>query len=703
MKKLKYYLEVLLILSAIIFFTADSCIGQWTDCSSGLNITGNITVFITNSGSLLAGTDGGGIYRSSNSGTSWTYSSNGLELIDDQYNSSFYINTLFNYFGNIVFAGTFNGVFISTDNGSTWVPRNNGIGGSAYYFYTIYPDLYVTTNMGIYRSSDLGESWVYSDYNFFTKVIFYNGTFFASSYSQGMYRSTDYGSNWSLINNGLPGSAFKRIRAFTAFSGALYVSVDTAYNTSFGIYKSTNNGANWFEVNNGIMDKRIRSFANSADKIYAGGFGRIYSSSDNGTLWYSVNDSIKSYVYSLLCSGNDVFAGSKGMYYSSDNGSHWSIRNNNFNYFSMKDISSAGNLMLCNSDYPFKSSNNGTIWSLSSNGISTTTNCVYSLNTSLFAGSYYLGGVFKSTDNGGNWFQSNSGIPDSSGIRAFYQHNGYLFASVDADPYTARGMYRSSNDGLSWEKPSNDNYCFTFYTPYGTQLFAGSPQNGLFYTTNNGNNWNVSLNAGVSGVAFCNNKVFASTTNGGILWSPDNGFSWTTLLTGPPEQRINTLYSYGNNLVAGTKSGVYASSNAGLNWSQINNGLQHKNVTKFHVKDNFIYALTDINGLYKRPLSEIISVKKLSEIVPADYKLYQNYPNPFNPKTTIRYEVAGSSDVAISVYDVQGRKILTLVDERMMPGIYETDFDGSMLSSGIYFCVMKVKNLTRSIKMSLIK
>lgn len=700
MKKLKYCLKVLMISSALTFSAANTCLSQWSECSSGLNITGYVMVLVKNSGVLLAGTDGGGIYRSSDNGAVWFYSSGGLDLVDDQYNSSFYINALFPFSGNVIFAGTYNGVFRSTDNGYTWVPKNNGVVGSPYCFYSSYPYICVTTNMGIYKSSDLGESWT-PDFgiNIFTKVIYYNSNFYASSYYQGMFRSTDFGLNWSAINNGLPGGSYKRIRALSSFSGALYVSVDTAYNTSFGIYKSTNNGNSWFEVNNGITDKRIRSFTNSEDKIYAGGFGKVFASSDYGAQWYSVNDSLKSFVYSLLCSGGDVFAGSKGIYYSSDSGSHWSPKNYKFNYFSMRDVSSAGNLMLCNTDYPYKSTNNGSTWSLSSNSINTYTYCIYGLNASLFAGSE-IHGVFKSTNNGENWFQSNNGIPDSLGVRGFYYNNGYLFASMEG-LYGA--IYRSSNEGLSWEMPSNNNYCFTFYAPYGTRLFAGSPQNGLFYTTNNGNNWNASLNAGVSGIAFCDNNVFASTTNGGILWSPDNGFSWTTLQTGPPEQRINTLFGYGNNIIAGTKSGIYASSNAGLNWTVMNDGLLHKNVIKFYVKDEYIYAATDINGLYRRPKGEIISVKKVSEVVPSECRLYQNFPNPFNPRTAVRFQVAGRSDVSIIVYDVQGKEVKTLVNERMNPGVYETSFDGSSLSSGVYFCVLKLKNFTRTIKMSLIK
>jgi hypothetical protein len=62
----------------------------------------------------------------------------------------------------------------------------------------------------------------------------------------------------------------------------------------------------------------------------------------------------------------------------------------------------------------------------------------------------------------------------------------------------------------------------------------------------------------------------------------------------------------------------------------------------------------------------------------------QNYPNPFNPSTTIRYELPKSSPVELSVYDMLGREVSVLVDERQDAGIHEVKFDATGLSSGVY-------------------
>lgn len=65
--------------------------------------------------------------------------------------------------------------------------------------------------------------------------------------------------------------------------------------------------------------------------------------------------------------------------------------------------------------------------------------------------------------------------------------------------------------------------------------------------------------------------------------------------------------------------------------------------------------------------------------------LLQNYPNPFNSNSEIRYEISDFRIVNLSVYDLLGREVAVLVNERKAPGSYEVTFDGSGLASGVYF------------------
>lgn len=89
--------------------------------------------------------------------------------------------------------------------------------------------------------------------------------------------------------------------------------------------------------------------------------------------------------------------------------------------------------------------------------------------------------------------------------------------------------------------------------------------------------------------------------------------------------------------------------------------------------------------------------------LPTTTRLNQNYPNPFNPTTQITFELAESGLTELTIYNVLGQEIQTLVNEVKTAGSYTMDFDASALNSGIYFAVLKTENTSRTIKMTLIK
>ena len=98
-----------------------------------------------------------------------------------------------------------------------------------------------------------------------------------------------------------------------------------------------------------------------------------------------------------------------------------------------------------------------------------------------------------------------------------------------------------------------------------------------------------------------------------------------------------------------------------------------------------------------------LSVKSFDAAVATDYQLSQNYPNPFNPSTTIAYTIPASSNVRITVFDMLGKEIATLVDEIRPAGSHAVQFDGSDLASGVYFYRMTAGTQTQTAKMLLIK
>ena len=101
-----------------------------------------------------------------------------------------------------------------------------------------------------------------------------------------------------------------------------------------------------------------------------------------------------------------------------------------------------------------------------------------------------------------------------------------------------------------------------------------------------------------------------------------------------------------------------------------------------------------------------VGIRKISSEVPVKYSLFQNYPNPFNPSTIIKFMVAenGKSNlITLKIFDLIGREVATLVNEKLQPGTYEIPFSGSQIASGIYFYKLETSNFTDVKRMLMIK
>jgi len=120
----------------------------------------------------------------------------------------------------------------------------------------------------------------------------------------------------------------------------------------------------------------------------------------------------------------------------------------------------------------------------------------------------------------------------------------------------------------------------------------------------------------------------------------------------------------------------------------------------------FSTVTTGTSAWYWSPNKRVV-VKTTTGIenksIPLTFSLNQNYPNPFNPVTKIEYQVAKTSKVKLTVYDILGNKIMSLVNMKQEAGSYSVDFDGSKLSSGTYIYKIEAGDFTSTKKMLLIK
>ena len=88
----------------------------------------------------------------------------------------------------------------------------------------------------------------------------------------------------------------------------------------------------------------------------------------------------------------------------------------------------------------------------------------------------------------------------------------------------------------------------------------------------------------------------------------------------------------------------------------------------------------------------VLGIEDVDEFLPVAFALRQNYPNPFNPTTIINYELPITNDVELSIYDLLGQKVATLVSEKQNAGYHQIEWDASHFSSGVYFYTIQAGN-----------
>jgi hypothetical protein len=285
-------------------------------------------------------------------------------------------------------------------------------------------------------------------------------------------------------------------------------------------------------------------------------------------------------------------------------------------------------------------------------------------------------GIYRSTDNGTSFTQVATSIIGGSVKLAISGSN--IFAGTDGN-----GVFLSTNNGTNWTA-SLTSQSVMCIAASGNNVFAGTNGNGVFFSPNNGLVWLQTFlnNQDVRSLAISGSNVFAGTYTNGIFKSTNDGANWSQ--TSMPLVGVSALLIYGNNIFAGSNNGsIYQSTDFGTTWILCNSG-NPGGAGSFVIANSYIFAGTPAS-VWRRPLSEVIGIQNISTETPSKYSLSQNYPNPFNPTTKIKFDVVRVGDVKIVVYDIMGREVQTLVNESLKPGTYEAAFDGSQLTSGVYF------------------
>jgi ligand-binding sensor domain-containing protein len=257
---------------------------------------------------LFAGTGASGIFRSTDNGTSWMSSSTGLANIEVR-SFAMIDSTLFSGTGLAsVPAGVPHrvGVFRSPNNGTNWTATNAGLTDTSIISALVARDtnLFAGTDGGfVFRSTNKGTNWTKTGLNsHFIRALAVRGSnLFAGSYSDGVFLSTNNGLDWNAANNGL---SFNYINALEAKDALLFSGT-----WRHGAFRTADDGRSWTAA--GLTDLDVTSFATSGAKLFAGTSGNgVFLSINDGASWTAVNTGLAdSCVWALAVSDTNLFAG----------------------------------------------------------------------------------------------------------------------------------------------------------------------------------------------------------------------------------------------------------------------------------------------------------------------------------------------------------------------------------------------------------
>ena len=312
------------------------------------------------------------------------------------------------------------------------------------------------------------------------------------------------------------------------------------------------------------------------------------------------------------------------------------------------------------------------------------------------------GRIFATANGGILWSEQTypgRQSPFIDGIRMFADGTGFTLGDPLADGKFV--VLKTTDFGASWSHlglepgfvAGEAGWNNSFWWTDEQHGWFGTNQNAVWRTTDGGGSWQQSATGGLNsyGVAFNTTTIGYAVHDGGLVTrSTDGGQTWVSLAF-PSTDQVAGLTSVPGDPSAWvvTASSPFHTRTNGSAWSEETSYPFSGSITHVSAPDSSIAWVVTTNGevLCYRPSALTSVPAEGPPEVPAGYVLEQNYPNPFNPVTTIGYRVSGlgSGWVRLSVYDILGREVAVLANEEQQPGYHEVSFDGSRLSSGVYF------------------
>ena len=684
---------------------------------------GQIHAGLTDGGALLVGTSSG-IYRSTDGGTVFAPRSRGIpsgnviDLFQD---------------GNFLFACVANkGIYRSADGGVTWeltLPgrylSQNAIGvirmqkAGGHLMVRNSDDL----NDTLFFSPDLGDSWIrqpISPFSLITNQVFGFGDAFLTNSlagvlgpAQGLYRTEDLGQTWVYSGTGIP----------TGVSINAMVNInDTLYALHKHVFRSTDHGLNWTQITTDTLKNPNGSFAFTpafytvvGRTVYArnGGNGAVVRTSwtIGQSRWQPpvTGQSITGAGLAMFSHAGKMFeAGFNGELYTATSPAEvWTLSPPTGIYSVLvNDLSAAGSQVFSTTATQFWKGNDGPNGWQAVNPANIADNAPLRAVTQV--GNNLLMGVtdifnsplklYRSQDQGATWQSINNTSVTPEGRMRTFGDSVVLFGT-DGGPIPvagvldAQGQFVASLTGASGFSGTTEWLAMTQHKGelFGLATRRFNTASRIFRRNPTATNWTVVREFLFPNGAFAleswQDKLYLGWAAGGVWVSDDDGGNWTDLSTGLDGAVVNHLHAFGDFLAAATTKGIFLLQAGDTAWIDLSGDLPVSTFVKVQATPAYLWALAENGGVWRLRRAGNVAISPES-LAPA----WSLYPNPATDHLTLSWLQASVS--RWDIIDGQGRQVLSGLPGPGRVEAVRVSLQG--LPAGLYACRIQSETGTSS-------
>ncbi|MDQ3019534.1 MAG: YCF48-related protein [Bacteroidota bacterium] len=622
------------------------------------------------------------ILKTTNSGNSWNIISSGT------------IDTLLSIFftdANTGYAcGKAGRIIKTTDAGNNWTQQTSGVINNLNNVFFLNADKgFICGSERILKTANGGINWSVSTFSgsIYNAICFINdNTGFAAggSFNREFRKTINGGNTWVPFFIA-PSGPIRSIQFINQTTGFMSGSTNS-------FFKTTDGGNNWNFDNTISADGFSLSsvyFPNTTEGYLVGTYGTVFKSTDTGNNWTAKapQGTLDDLWQITFASKNTGYIIGKpflpnSIYKTTNSGNNWIALSSPFQYINkiqfLNDLTGyiESDLKL------YKTQNGANTWNVINIPSDTAIGFEFVDESTGFYSSTFIGSDLYKTTNGGDSWILISLNPDKITKFQFPLHDvGYM---ITINGVNSRfELFKSTTTGNTWNHVKTFDFQidlrFLYFINENTGFVFSEelvlPMNvkySLNRTTDGGLNWQKVYETGILpfGWEFFNPKIKFINKNTGFI-------------TGVfPENLLTTTQ--------------------GEEWNIFNAAGRSINDIEF-TDDNTGYFIGPGGMIKKTTTGGVIAIEDISSFIPDEFSLEQNYPNPFNPNTVISYQLKISSFISLKVYDLLGKEVATLINEKQSAGIHSVDFNGSNLPSGIYFYKIETVNYSETRKMILLK